>query len=332
MRRPSKQQSALRNPLNVMLGAEANVRILRALAASDGPFSASEIARRTGLGLAGIAKSTAFLASTGIIESVGSGSRRPVRLRLEHPLAEAMRDLFRREREYFETLLARLRTTATKIAPAPLAIWIEGNVAAGEDRIGDPVIVGLLAPSVTVDRAREAMADALEPLDQELDVTLEVRAYSAADLEAMTREESRQLVDVIPLLGPPPLTLSSRATAASPRVHGVRSHADADARGRALGMAIADRLATDPSLVSRARAYVTARLSAAAVGEQRELREWDRILRTMSVARLRKFLTDPGERATRLRQTLPFLGVLTSEERERLASEITHRSAEDSST
>ena len=69
----------------------------------------------------------------------------------------------------------------------------------------------------------------------------------------------------------------------------------------------------------RARAFITSRLTKAAPGEQRELREWDRILRTMSTARLRRFLVDPGERATRLRQTLPFVGALTAEERARVA-------------
>lgn len=334
MRRPSKRQSALRTPLNALLGAEANVRILRTLAESEIPLSASEIARCSGLGLAGVAKSTASLSDTGIVERVGSGSRSPTRLRLEHPLAEPLRDLFRRERAYFDTLLARLRATAARIDPAPLAIWIEGDVAKCEDRAGDPLIIGVLAPSAAVDRAREALAGVIEPLEQEFDVTLEVRAYAPADLEAMTPEESSRLVDVIPLLGiQPRAALSSRAargaSMASPRI---RSHADADARGRAFARAIADRLRTDPSLVSRARAYVTARLNAASAGEQRELREWDRILRTMSAARLRKFLIDPGERATRLRQTLPFLGVLTPEERERLASQIARGSARDGSS
>ena len=149
----------------------------------------------------------------------------------------------------------------------------------------------------------------------------------------MTPEESQRLALVIPLLGPPPSALSSRGAGGGWIVADlrVRSHADADTRGRVLARAIADRLKTDPSLVSRARAYVAARLTAASSGEQRELREWDRILRTMSVARLRRFLNDSGERATRLRQSLPFLGVLTPQERERLTSEIARDSGGDDS-
>jgi hypothetical protein len=60
----------------------------------------------------------------------------------------------------------------------------------------------------------------------------------------------------------------------------------------------------------------------ASLAEQRELREWDRVLQTMSLARLRRFLTDRGERATRLRQTLPFLDALSSAERKALLARI----------
>src|SRR5262249_46541609 len=74
-------------------------------------------------------------------------------------------------------------------------------------------------------------------------------------------------------------------------------------------------------LLVRARSAAPRRRSPHSPGEQRELREWDRILRTMSTARLRRFLVDRGERATRLRQTLPFVGALTAAERERIAAE-----------
>src|SRR5262245_5376560 len=86
-------------------------------------------------------------------------------------------------------------------------------------------------------------------------------------------------------------------------------------RARRLAAAIAERLEMDPTLVPRARRFIADRLTRAAPGEQRPLREWDRILQTMSTARLRRFLVDPGERATRLRQTLPFVDALTANQR-----------------
>ena len=64
-----------------------------------------------------------------------------------------------------------------------------------------------------------------------------------------------------------------------------------------------------------ARTYISQRLASASPGERRELQEWDDVLRTMSIARLSRFLVDAGQRATRLRQTMPFFAVLTPEEK-----------------
>jgi hypothetical protein len=90
----------------------------------------------------------------------------------------------------------------------------------------------------------------------------------------------------------------------------IRMHGDHDARSLALGKKIADRLAHDPSLVPRARAQIQDRWRKASGRERKELQEWRRILDTATPARLRKILSDPGERGIRLRQTLPFLGIL----------------------
>ena len=327
MRRPATSQSALRAPLNRLLGTEASVRILRALTRAEEPLSASELAATTQLGLAGITKAVAGLIASGIVERVGTSTRSPSRIRGDHPLASAIRELFRREREQFERLVERLREAAAKVDPPPRAAWVQGPVAKGTDRAGDPVIIGILTSAATVDRSRAAFEEAIVALDREFGITLEVRALTAADLETALPEDIAELRSVIVLLGPEPAALvSSPAERKAGRPPRTRSHADADARARAFAVAIADRLATDPTLVPRARAFIASRVTKAAAGEQRELREWDRILRTMSTARLRRFLVDPGERATRLRQTLPFVGALTAEERERIARERPGRS------
>ena len=56
MRPPSRTQSALRCPLNHVLGTEANVRVMRALSLSDIPISIPEIARLTLLQPSGVAR------------------------------------------------------------------------------------------------------------------------------------------------------------------------------------------------------------------------------------------------------------------------------------
>ncbi|MBK8058777.1 MAG: hypothetical protein IPK33_13275 [Gemmatimonadetes bacterium] len=53
MRPILNRQSALRAPLNDILGTEANVRLLRALAATAAPMSPSRLAEATGLHLSG---------------------------------------------------------------------------------------------------------------------------------------------------------------------------------------------------------------------------------------------------------------------------------------
>jgi hypothetical protein len=62
--------------------------------------------------------------------------------------------------------------------------------------------------------------------------------------------------------------------------------------------------------------HVRRREKNASPQEGRELREWERILVTMTPSRLRQLLVERTERATRLRQTLPALDLLTPAERD----------------
>ena len=70
--------------------------------------------------------------------------------------------------------------------------------------------------------------------------------------------------------------------------------------------------------LTEARKLIASRLENASPQERRELTEWDSLLGTMSITRLRRFLTDNSERAARLRQTMPFAFLLTPGEREEL--------------
>lgn len=85
-----------------------------------------------------------------------------------------------------------------------------------------------------------------------------------------------------------------------------------------MSRAVAKKLSTHPELASRARRYILGRTRKASASERATLEEWDEILTTMSIPRLRRFLTDPGPRATRLRQSLPFVDALSQQEREAL--------------
>lgn len=320
MRPTSRRESALRSPLNDILGTEANVRLLRVLSQAPLPMSATELAQRAAITISGVGRALGALEQTGIIEFIGVGRRRPVQLRRAHPLAPALEALFAAEAQRVTTIFARIRTAAETIMPAPRSVWVEGPVARGNDRPGDVVVVGLLAGAKELDATVEALVAALTPLEIEEDVTIEVRGRTTADLAAAVESERRKLDAVVLLLGAPPLAVvdAGRGKEAANRRRMAKpvSHAVLDERARSLGAAVAEELNHDPSLVERARTYIAHRRPKASPGEQRELQEWDRILHTMSLPRLRRFLVDPGERATRLRQSLPFVGVLNPDDRE----------------
>lgn len=99
-----------------------------------------------------------------------------------------------------------------------------------------------------------------------------------------------------------------------------RRHDWIDERSRALGQATGEKLRANPSLVARARERVTKwREDAAQRGDhgiQPVLDEWCRLLDTLSVDALADLVgLDQSERAMALRQSSPFVGLLTEEER-----------------
>ena len=259
------------------------------------------------------------LEPTGIVEILGSATTRQVRFRAEHPLADSLTALFRAEESRFETIIDTMRAAVEGLSSAPVAAWIQSPVALGRDRPGDAIVVALLGDAATVDDVATQLACALENLERSMDVTIEIRALTRADLAVMTEAQRQQMIDAMSLVGPAPsaFTEMSRQRKSTDRIRG-RRHADLDARGLAFGSAIAAAIKEDPALIERARAWIDKRVKKASAGERRELEEWHRLLRTASPARLRRVLTDPGERATRLRQTLPFLHALTAAERDAL--------------
>jgi hypothetical protein len=92
----------------------------------------------------------------------------------------------------------------------------------------------------------------------------------------------------------------------------MRSHEWIDRRSLALHEAVAAKLEADPALLQIARANLARWLS---TNPAASLREWQRVLEERSFGEVVALLRDEGERATRLRQSSPFAGVLTPDER-----------------
>jgi DNA-binding MarR family transcriptional regulator len=310
MRPTARPQSAFRTPLNRILGTEVNVRVLRELSDASSPIAPAELARRTRLERSSVHRALQGLEGRGIIEFTEPPKR--VALRSDSALGKALEALFCVERERYSKLIAGLRRISATLTPPPISVWIQGPVALGVDEPADPVIVGMIDNARSLAATSETMRKKLERLEKKLDVTIEVRGMTLTDMDIMPARARAAVKGAIPLAGVPPEGLLKR----SQRRLGdrnLRVHGDHDARAHLLGEQIAEALDRDPSLVVRARAYVEDRWQQASVRERKELEEWRRILRSSSPARLRTLLTDPGERATRLRQSLPFIGLLGPE-------------------
>jgi sugar-specific transcriptional regulator TrmB len=311
---PSKPQSALRFPFNAMLGTEANVRLLRALVLAETPLAAGELARRASLGRTSIYPALDSLESTGIVEFLGAGAQRQVNFRKAHPLANAIGSLFRAEAERVDGLVSALRRVVDSATPSPTSAWMDGLSLAEKDRFEDAISCYVVADPKLLPLVVDQLAHKLGAIERKFQVHIEVHGLTRSELESRPEIQLKELRDAILLGGTPPTALVPQANKSRGRAF--ESHEEHDVRARRLAVAIAAKLKWDPGLTRTARQHIARREKKASAQERRELQEWARILATMSASRLRRFLVEPGERATRLRQTLPALGLLTPAERE----------------
>jgi hypothetical protein len=93
---------------------------------------------------------------------------------------------------------------------------------------------------------------------------------------------------------------------------GVRSHQWIDQRSLALHEAVAAKLEAHPQLLDVARRNLERWLQR---NPATALREWRRILDSMPLPEVVALLRSSNEEAARLRQSSPFAGLLTTEER-----------------
>jgi hypothetical protein len=179
----------------------------------------------------------------------------------------------------------------------------------------------VLARSPVLGRVLDDLREAITTIESANDVTIELKALTRADLAIAQPTELGKLADALPLYGAPPITFTKLGKEQR-SLRNILAHSDLDHQQWLLAREIAQRLVDEPAKVDAAREYIKKRLDNASPGESHELKEWDAILRSMSINRLQKFLLDTGERATRLRQSMPFLFVLSPGEREELLSKV----------
>lgn len=104
----------------------------------------------------------------------------------------------------------------------------------------------------------------------------------------------------------------------------MRSHRWIDERSLALHVRVAAKLAADPTLLDSARANVERWLQTA---PSAPLLEWRQVLETTPLTELIDLLQSSTERAAWLRQSSPFAGLLTPQERLAILREYESRRA-----
>ncbi|MFC1529251.1 winged helix-turn-helix domain-containing protein [Gemmatimonadota bacterium] len=305
MRPPTKQQDPLEAPLNEILGSVASVRILRVLSASQSAMGRSEVARKAELYPTGVRKVIDQLADLGLVDIVGSGRNKVVSLRDKHPLAHSLRSLFTDERELYRGIIRAVRRLFTHQVLPVQAVWIENPVS----RSPGTIDIGILGPLTGINTVVQLVEENLREIEHDIASHFVIHGYTDADLHTASQEQKRRLAHITLLYGWIPLRW--KISGGGP----IRTHQDLNERARMVATRLADHLSSDPSLIERALEWIDERQNRASDHEQHALEEWRSILTELSVQQVQSFLMEQSERADRLRQSLPFVEVLTDIER-----------------
>lgn len=297
--------NSFQTPWDTILGTKSHIRILRVLEQTRESMAVRELARRAGEHLRAVQLAVDRLVEAGVIEYVGTGRQQHVRLNMRHPLASAMQMLFEAERTRFERVVSQLKSLARERASQATAVWLTEGMPAD----GTELEVSVLAGSADVDALTHALRESVADLMAREDVSVEVRGWTRPDLEALDPSPLSATGQPILLWGVLPQKL-----AGEPRGAGRRSHAAVDEALRDRAKQVAAVLERRPELVREARDEVAKRLLTAPPQEAKTLREWQEVLDSMSVPRLRRWLVGRSERTTRLRQSMPIAFLQAADE------------------
>jgi predicted transcriptional regulator len=308
MRPVRTEQNPLRYPLNELLGTRANVRLLRVMANEvDGPLTVSEVANRSGLTVPGAQKALSALVESGFVTPVGGGRTRQYEIRRPDSLMRIIIELFETEKNRYTQMIASLKKNIKSLTPAPDAAWISDI----PKKFGDPVILSILHDSRYLDECTRRLRADLNRVERDFEITFELAGYTKADMPQVKSEGITLLFGLLPS-GSYSLTLSNRKPA---------THQEKDRWHKELSQNLAKAIESDSSLIRRAKEHVERLIGENQGMANRDLMEWRDILEMHSTTRLTKFITSSSARAERLRQSNPFLAVLTAEERKKLIAD-----------
>ncbi len=212
MRKPLVRESFLRYPTSTLLGTPGSVRVLRELTLEGEPLAVTELAARTSLTNQAVRNTVAELAEAGVVKALGAGRSRLYQADVSHPLYVALGSLFHAEAERFDTVRSALVSAAENLTPQPLAAWIYGGVARGEDRAHADVEVALVAADDAVEVAVERLEAMLEPAGQVQRVWFSVVGLTPSDVRRLAKGDAWWRSATSPSLavfGPAPAELAA---------------------------------------------------------------------------------------------------------------------------
>ncbi len=217
MRPPTSPASHFRHPFDALLGSPGNVRILRSLATLGRPMATSELAARTRLNSSGMRRSLAALAESGLVTYFGSNRSAVYQLNAAHPLAASLLALYASEAARVDRVLSDLRAHSMQLAITPIAVWLYGSAARGDDGpLSDLDVVMIFQNDEHVASAVEAMRQLLETTEARECVRASVIGLSARDVARLDSGDpwwATVRTDAMPLIGPSPETLGQRLSA-----------------------------------------------------------------------------------------------------------------------
>ncbi len=218
-------QSYLRYPLSTLLGSEASVRVLRELTLHGAELTVSLLARRTGVTDQSVRNVLGLLRENGLVKVYGQGRAASYALDREHPMAPMLAVLFEAENHRARAIQDRIRKAAEPLSP--LAVWLFGSVARGEDRAGSDMDLLLVVDQDDVtDWVADAFRGSLAPIGEENHLSISVIPVSGEDILRLARTDDpfwhEMLADARPLHGPGPEALLSRLR----RMHASRTPAE----------------------------------------------------------------------------------------------------------
>lgn len=309
MRPIVSDQNSLRNPLNELLGTQAQVRLLRVLANEvEGPLTAPNAAEHAGLTIPGAHKALKRLVQSGFVVRVGGGRKHQYELRHSDKLVRAVAGLFQSEKERYDDLLGAIKDKIKKMIPYARAAWIQDF----PNEFGDPIILGILHETKHLTNYVQRLQKQLSQVERDFDLTIELNGYTKADLLILEADKVTPLYGVLPFPDN-----YSRKMYAMPL-----THEEKDQQMLELSRNLAGAIELDTSLVRRAKEHVLRLLKSDQGAATKDIGEWRDILESYSIRRLSQLLNSTSQRANRLRQSNPLLAILNPEERSRLLKDL----------